>query len=696
MALGVVSLAAAARADGIVVPARAVVKPARTPDQRALLRFDGDKETLVVETTVQGEGRDFAWVLPLPSAPTIEASTTGLFPTLEYMAAPEIVDERVEVHERGIEVGYAWVVAAGLAAWTFVRWRRTLPLVVTLGAAPVILALTWAGFGVSQRLYLKSPGGASPVAVLSHQTVGLFDTAVLDARDGASLRAWLDANGFRAPEGIEAVADDYARAGWVFVASKIRRDTEDATVRRIHPLAFTFATARAVYPMRLTGLGGESLALGLFVAGDRRAEAEGLTVEYCGKDPLNLDPAAVVEPCELAYPSEQPDHGELWRRLAGAKVLTKLSGVLDRAAMTRDVEVRWMEFEPKRITYVTPEVASDRARLPAAWVLSSALLLAAVVARRQARAAGRRATAWDIAWPLVAMLVGVAAHPVAVRWEPVLPAGVSAPDWSRATGWQRKLDDGLPPEICGDAARIRDWMRSITAGSVNGYSGEPVREEDSPGNWWLREADGRIELVVPNWWVYCHVLDASRRVPLEGTVRAADGSLVKGAWVRLSQIATWSIPQSGEFFSYTLDTKSDEDGRWRLDVPVGRRWHLSVVHDDHPYLLRRDVDLREPKGPLDLTLPRERPLSGRVVFADGQPVAGAKVEIARKSPFSTHSNASTTTSAKDGTWTLPGYDADVPKLKLLVRVTRDGLGGDWAWVEVSQDAPRLDLTFPRR
>ena len=88
--LVVLSLAAVAWADGIVVPSQAAVKPARTPDQRALLRYDNGIETLVIETTVEGDGRDFAWIVPLPAAPKIEESTAGLFPTLDALCGPRV------------------------------------------------------------------------------------------------------------------------------------------------------------------------------------------------------------------------------------------------------------------------------------------------------------------------------------------------------------------------------------------------------------------------------------------------------------------------------------------------------------------------------------------------------------------------------------------------------------------------------
>src|SRR5206468_3677415 len=106
--------AVSAWADGVVVSGRAVVKPARTPDQRALLAFDGKQETLVIETTVQGEGRDFAWIVPLPAFPKTEESTSGLFPSLESTCAARLLN-----HDDHLWIGVGVV---GLLIWAFLRW----------------------------------------------------------------------------------------------------------------------------------------------------------------------------------------------------------------------------------------------------------------------------------------------------------------------------------------------------------------------------------------------------------------------------------------------------------------------------------------------------------------------------------------------------------------------------------------------
>lgn len=161
-------------------------------------------------------------------------------------------------------------------------------------------------------------------------------------------------------------------------------------------------------------------------------------------------------------------------------------------------------------------------------------------------------------------------------------------------------------------------------------------------------------------------LDVLPRSPMEGVVRAADGSVVAGASVRLTDPRR--SPIVGEFFAWTIRTDTDQRGRFHLDVPVGRRWHLSVVHDDHPYLVRRDVDLREPPKTMDLALPKERTIRGRVVDAAGRPRAGVVVAANRRSPFDTHANESLATPDADGAFELVGFDAEAAEILLHLHV----------------------------
>jgi hypothetical protein len=67
------------------------------------------------------------------------------------------------------------------------------------------------------------------------------------------------------PNNAEPVIASYVKDGWVFVATKVRRDKPDNEPSTPHPLSFTFKTDKPVYPMRLTGLNSQSLMVDLYV-----------------------------------------------------------------------------------------------------------------------------------------------------------------------------------------------------------------------------------------------------------------------------------------------------------------------------------------------------------------------------------------------------------------------------------------------
>ncbi len=67
-------------ADGKAFPPVAISTEVRMPDQRALLVWSNGVERLAIETRIVGEGTNFAWVVPLPAVPQVDATTTGLFP----------------------------------------------------------------------------------------------------------------------------------------------------------------------------------------------------------------------------------------------------------------------------------------------------------------------------------------------------------------------------------------------------------------------------------------------------------------------------------------------------------------------------------------------------------------------------------------------------------------------------------------
>ena len=107
-------------ADGKAYPPVAVSTEVTMPDPRALLVWSNGVERLAIETRIVGEGTNFAWVVPLPSAPKVEAGTVGLFPTLAWLTSPKLVNET--------EPGWWLVWSTSGLAFLFLRVRRNTPL----------------------------------------------------------------------------------------------------------------------------------------------------------------------------------------------------------------------------------------------------------------------------------------------------------------------------------------------------------------------------------------------------------------------------------------------------------------------------------------------------------------------------------------------------------------------------------------
>jgi hypothetical protein len=132
----------------------------------------------------------------------------------------------------------------------------------------------------------QPPTPSQAVSILDWKIVGVFETTTIASHDAKALQAWLSENGFAVPTNAEPVIASYVKDGWVFVATKIRRDKPDNETSTPHPLSFTFKTDKPVYPMRLTGLNSQSLSVDLYVFSDARAAAPHFKVESCTRTSL--------------------------------------------------------------------------------------------------------------------------------------------------------------------------------------------------------------------------------------------------------------------------------------------------------------------------------------------------------------------------------------------------------------------------
>jgi len=303
----------AAFADGMIIPTIASPAHVTIPDQRALICYNNDIERLVIETRFTGAGTNFAWVVPLPAPPLIEAATTGVFPTLQYLFRPEVVHE-VTPYYIGILLGLGFACLFWRALrgpWGFARFLILICLLLMLAS---ILLPT---LSRASRKAMGSSTSPEMVSVLDRKLVGIYETTTITSSDPRALQNWLRDNGYDiTPEAIPII-NDYLKEGWVFVASKVHRDADRTDASTPHPLSFTFKTANPVYPMRLTGLNSQSLLVDLYYFGTGGVFAPPFTVESCERRGI--------------------EHPLLQKWSDGLPVKTKLTATLSPADMRRDI-----------------------------------------------------------------------------------------------------------------------------------------------------------------------------------------------------------------------------------------------------------------------------------------------------------------------------------------------------------------------
>lgn len=202
---------------------------ANVAQERGLVRWDGQREEIVMSLGVLGSSREAAIILPIPARGDVTLADAKLFDELDELTKP-LVREETE-----------WVLNFGLGGSM---------------AAPE-------GVGA----------GAPPVSVLSRQNIGPFDVANLTATDSGALQNWLEENGFQLDPGVVALMQPYVEENWTFVAVRLRPDRASQELSgNLAPLRIAFDTDKLVYPMRASANADTSQSLFLYILADHRID----------------------------------------------------------------------------------------------------------------------------------------------------------------------------------------------------------------------------------------------------------------------------------------------------------------------------------------------------------------------------------------------------------------------------------------
>lgn len=502
-ALLLLAVPSAALADGCFFKERRFAAPSPTPAQRALIIHRDGVERLVVESTAEPEGQTFGWILPLPAKPSsVEVATPGVLDTLDLFTRPRI-ESRGSWLEVLLPAGLVFLLVMALRLYDSRRKgsptiRGTLEVTVVALLLLGLLAVVAIPNLQAGRL---GPSGADIPGVASSEPrrVGNYEVTVLEAKDASALGSWLEKNGLSGlpPAGFPIVDSCIAR-GWVFLAARLER--EGAGPATPHPLSVTFPSAKPIYPMRLTALAGGTTDLRLHVVANGSAACAPLDVRFSGRLEVRESPlygfwgeaprsmlasGSSWDGRGLAHPGL---HDLLW----SGCVVTRLEGSMTSAAMDRDLEFDIGPLEEYTHVLYTPRAAWLRAAKDWSWVWMVALLVLLLFSDGRLASLGASGSPF-LRWILVATAAFGAFVTILRFTLPTIPAVNVVAGGNRTPFQYSEPLWRLLHESDVYTARPLPEVRSLLEGKLrdgglrNPYTGRPLRQGDSPGDFDLVE-----------------------------------------------------------------------------------------------------------------------------------------------------------------------------------------------------------------
>ena len=111
-------------ADGFYVPEVRQKLP-DIPVQRALVKYRDGAETLMIESTLNGSGKNFGWVIPVPGQPLrLEKLSPGLLKTLSAQIGPSINHFRPDRGIFGVPILVFFAILIAIGCFSVILWGK--------------------------------------------------------------------------------------------------------------------------------------------------------------------------------------------------------------------------------------------------------------------------------------------------------------------------------------------------------------------------------------------------------------------------------------------------------------------------------------------------------------------------------------------------------------------------------------------
>lgn len=185
-----------------------------------VIAHSGERTVVTMANDYQGEVKDFALVVPVPSV---------LQKDQVHVAEPKIV-ERLDAFS-----------APRLIEYFDSNPCEPVPPPMPLSAPA----------GVIMQDSARS-SRSTGVTVEARFNVGEYDIVILSAKESGGLETWLNRNGYKIPRGAKQLLKPYIRSSMKFFVAKVNLDKfEQSGYQYLRPLQISYSSSKFMLPIRL-------------------------------------------------------------------------------------------------------------------------------------------------------------------------------------------------------------------------------------------------------------------------------------------------------------------------------------------------------------------------------------------------------------------------------------------------------------
>ncbi|MEH1883149.1 DUF2330 domain-containing protein [Nostoc sp.] len=191
---------------------------------QVVIARDGDRTVLTMANDFQGEVKDFAMVVPVPTVlqkEQVRVTEPKIIERLDAFSAPRLVE-----------------------------YFDPDPCLAINNSAEMDAAPAPAGAISEAR---RARGDASlGVTIEARFNVGEYDILILSAKESGGLETWLKRNGYKIPRGAKQLLKPYIRSSMKFFVAKVNLDKfEKSGYQFLRPLQISYQSPKFMLPIRL-------------------------------------------------------------------------------------------------------------------------------------------------------------------------------------------------------------------------------------------------------------------------------------------------------------------------------------------------------------------------------------------------------------------------------------------------------------